>query len=366
MFASTTTPHRLVRRVATTSTGPNVKSRKLLCGKKSEKMIASTTAPPPLVRSVKNVTTTSTGPGFKVNALGLLLGTCLLLHPANHAGALDIETAQKTWKCLLGGCRSELVRCVRDPSCAANLVCLETCSPGDLNCQVRCGDIFQNKVVEEFNTCLLSKKKCIPQSANDGSYPVPPDCALVEKFNTQDFTGTWYITSGLNPLFDLYDCQVHEFSASPHKLTGKLTWRVTTPDGGFITRNAMQNFVQKNPKRPGVLSNHDNEYLNYKDDWFIVSARLNNQPDDYVFVYYNGSNDAWDGYGGAVVYTRSSSLPKSNFPELRLAAAKVGLDFDNFKMTDNSCGPQPSLFARVHKRLFEGERALATNRNSSS
>ncbi|EFJ12748.1 hypothetical protein SELMODRAFT_123552, partial [Selaginella moellendorffii] len=208
----------------------------------------------------------------------------------------------------------------------------------------------------------LSKKKCIPQSANDGTYPVP-DCALVEKFNTQDFTGTWYITSGLNPLFDLYDCQVHEFSASPNKLTGKLTWRVTTPDGGFITRDATQNFVQKNPKRPGVLSNHDNEYLNYREDWFIVSARLNKQPDDYIFVYYTGSNDAWDGYGGAVVYTRSSSLPKSIVPELRLAAAKVGLDFDNFKTTDNSCTPQPSLFAKVHKRLFEGERALANSSN---
>lgn len=28
------------------------------------------------------------------------------------------------------------------------------------------------------------------------------------------------------------------------------------------------------------------------------------KPDDYVFIYYRGQNDAWVGYGGATVYTR--------------------------------------------------------------
>ena len=34
------------------------------------------------------------------------------------------------------------------------------------------------------------------------------------------------------------------------------------------------------------------------------------KPDSYVVVYYKGSNDAWDGYGGAVVYTRARTLPQ--------------------------------------------------------
>ncbi len=47
------------------------------------------------------------------------------------------------------------------------------------------------------------------------------------------------------------------------------------------------------------------------------------------------------GYGGAVVYTRSPTLPKEHIPEFRAAAAAVGLDWDKFTITDNSCGPHP-------------------------
>ena len=34
---------------------------------------------------------------------------------------------------------------------------------------------------------------------------------------------------------------------------------------------------------------------------YIIASK----PDEYVFVYYRGQNDAWKGYGGATVYTRS-------------------------------------------------------------
>jgi hypothetical protein len=48
----------------------------------------------------------------------------------------------------------------------------------------------------------------VPQRLDEGLYPVPPDCALDEKFDLGAFTGRWYITAGLNPLFDIFDCQV--------------------------------------------------------------------------------------------------------------------------------------------------------------
>lgn len=43
------------------------------------------------------------------------------------------------------------------------------------------------------------------------------------------------------------------------------------------------------------MYNHDNEYLHYQDDWYVVASK----EDQYVFVYYRGQNDAWKGYGGA-------------------------------------------------------------------
>lgn len=82
---------------------------------------------------------------------------------------------------------------------------------------------------------------------------------------------------------------------------------------------------------------------------------MENQPDDYIFVYYRGSNDAWDGYGGAVVYTRSAVLPESIIPQLEKAAKNVGRDFSTFIRTDNTCGPEPPLVERLEKTVEEGE-----------
>lgn len=89
-----------------------------------------------------------------------------------------------------------------------------------------------------------------------------------------------------------------------------------------------------------------------------MSSKIENKPDDYVFVYYQGRNDAWDGYGGAVVYTRSATLPESIVPELEKAAKSVGRDFNKFIRTDNTCGPEPPLVERLEKTVEEGEKTI--------
>lgn len=93
-----------------------------------------------------------------------------------------------------------------------------------------------------------------------GEFLVPDPAVLVRNFNIADFNGKWFITSGLNPTFDVFDCQLHEFHIESNKLVGNLSWRIRTPDGGFFTRSAVQRFVQE-PTQPGILYNHDNEYF---------------------------------------------------------------------------------------------------------
>ena len=51
----------------------------------------------------------------------------------------------------------------------------------------------------------------MPQRVDEGVWPVPPDCALDTAFDLTKFTGRWYITAGLNPLFDTFPCQEHFF-----------------------------------------------------------------------------------------------------------------------------------------------------------
>ncbi|KAM7524406.1 hypothetical protein LguiA_014308 [Lonicera macranthoides] len=249
----------------------------------------------------------------------------------------DAVDALKTCSCLLKECRVELAKCIANPSCAANVACLQTCNnrPDETECQIKCGDLFENSVVDQFNECAVSRKKCVPQKSDVGEFPVPAPDLLVKSFNIKDFTGKWYITSGLNPTFDAFDCQLHEFHMESNKLVGNLTWRIRTPDAGFFTRSAVQKFVQ-DPTQPGILYNHNNEFLHYEDDW----------------------NDAWDGYGGSVIYTRSSVLPENIVPELERAAQSVGRNFKDYIRTDNTCGPEPPLIDRLEKTAEEGEKTI--------
>ncbi|CAH2038560.1 unnamed protein product, partial [Thlaspi arvense] len=271
----------------------------------------------------------------------------------------DAVDALKTCACLLKECRIELAKCIANPSCAANVACLQTCNnrPDETECQIKCGDLFENRVVDEFNECAVSRKKCVPRKSDLGEFPAPDPSVLVKNFNIGDFNGKWYITSGLNPTFDTFDCQLHEFHAEDGKLVGNISWRIKTPDSGFFTRSAVQKFVQ-DPNQPAVFYNHDNEYLHYQDDWYILSSKIENKPDDYIFVYYRGRNDAWDGYGGAVVYTRSAVLPNSIVPELERAAKSIGRDFSTFVRTNNTCGPEPPLVERLEKTVEEGEKII--------
>ncbi|GAB4855810.1 Violaxanthin de-epoxidase, chloroplastic [Ancistrocladus abbreviatus] len=288
-----------------------------------------------------------------IKVMVAVASTFLVMSSAQAADAL------KTCTCLLRECRLELAKCIANPSCAANIACLQTCNdrPDETECQIKCGDLFENNVVDEFNDCAVSQKKCVPQKSDVGDFPVPDPGVLVKKFNLSDFSGKWFISSGLNPTFDTFDCQLHEFHVESGKLVANLSWRIRTPDSGFFTRSTVQRFVQ-DPVRPAILYNHDNEYLHYQDDWYILSSKVENKQDDYIFVYYQGRNDAWDGYGGAVVYTRSATLPQSIIPELEKAAQSVGRDFSQFIRTDNSCGPEPPLVERLEKTVEVGEKTI--------
>lgn len=163
--------------------------------------------------------------------------------------------------------------------------------------QIKCGDLFENSVVDQFNECAVSRKKCVPRKSDVGEFPVPAPDSLVKSFNINDFTGKWYITSGLNPTFDTFDCQLHEFHMESNKLVGNLTWRIRTPDGGFFTRSAVQKFVQ-DPTQPGILYNHDNEFLHYEDDWYLYSHYL------CVYIDLCLFNDSFGMKIGAHLYTK--------------------------------------------------------------
>jgi len=297
-------------------------------------------------------------------ALGLSCAA-LVTTPAPPAWAAD---GAAIGTCLLQKCRTPLAKCILNPNCLANVICINTCNgkEDESGCQIDCGNIFENDVVGEFNKCAVSDMTCVPQKQDDGSYPVPAKELLVPSFDTSLFNGRWYISAGQNKLFDTFPCQVHFFTeTAPGKFFGKLNWRIEEPDGEFFTRDAVQEFVQ-DPANPAHLINHDNEYLHYQDDWYILDYAKDGNKEGtppFALVYYRGENDAWVGYGGAVVYTRDAQLPESLRPRLREAAKKVGFDFDkDFTVNDNTCRVLDKGEQLVLREKFAGKAVIQTER----
>ena len=107
--------------------------------------------------------------------------------------------------CLFSKCQLPLAKCIANPKCLANVVCINTCNGRDdeIECQIKCGDLFENEVVGDFNKCVVSDMGCVPQKPDEGLYPVLKDEQLVQKFDTKLWNGKWYITSGQNELFDV-------------------------------------------------------------------------------------------------------------------------------------------------------------------
>jgi len=270
---------------------------------------------------------------------GALLAACLSLCPPSSV-ALD---AVSVGTCLLEKCQLQLAACIADEKCAESLVCLNRCNgtPDEAGCQIRCGDLYSDAVVKDFNACAVTQTKCVPQRVSEGLYPLPQPAGLVTALDVADLEGRWYISAGQNKLFDLFDCQVHYFtSPEPGKLFIRINWRVGRPNGQFYERSDLQRFVQ-DPLQPAALYNHGNEVLHYQDDWYVAAF----DKEKYMLVYYRGRNDAWDGYGGAVLYTRSPSFDPADVPALKSAmeGLGVGLKWEDMQATDNTCKPEPQL-----------------------
>ncbi|KAL3807919.1 hypothetical protein ACHAXA_000358 [Cyclostephanos tholiformis] len=311
------------------------------------------------------------GKGAMTSLLAVALSFVAVTSP--FVGSSSVPSAYATdgaaiGLCLLNKCKIPLLKCITNPNCLANVICINTCNgkPDESGCQIECGNVFENEVVGEFNKCAVSDMTCVPQKKDDGSYPVPPKEKLVQSFDTKLWNGRWYISAGQNKLFDTFPCQVHFFTETePGKFVGKLNWRIEEPDGEFFTRDAVQEFYQ-DPNNPAHLINHDNEYLHYQDDWYIVDYAADDNKEGtppFAFVYYRGENDAWIGYGGAVVYTRDAKLPEVLLPRLREAARKVNFDFDkDFTLTDNSCRVMRDDERIMLREKFAGKAVIQTEK----
>lgn len=262
---------------------------------------------------------------------------------AGAALAARLPDGVKAESCVLERCASETAACLADAPCAAAVACAAACPPEAPACAAKCAERdASSRAARALAACAtVQRDRCLPPAESPLAYPVPPARAALAELDAARLDGRWFAVRGLNPQFDQFDCQVQYF-ASPRddktRLYSKLSWRV--PTGAprkkqFLERTDIQTFAQEGAR--GVLVNRGNATLNYEDTWYVLGAS-----DDFFAVYYRGSNDALDGYGGAVVYAREPTLAPALVPDVEAALARAGLTLADFKTIDNTCGPEPA------------------------
>ena len=261
------------------------------------------------------------------------------------------KTTKQTGDCLLQNCKSELAGCLADEKCVESLACLNVCfgKPDEADCQIRCGDLYASKAVQKFNTCAVTRNACVAQRQTTGEYPVPEfdQIEQSDKVTVDDWVNKkrWYIVAGLNKDFDIFDCQEHFFvKGEDGKMYIKINWRVNRQNGQFYERGDVQRFYEDDKKAIFLNRGNPETKLHYQDDWIIPKDGFYADEEKGVaFVYYRGTNDAWDGYGGAVVYATEPKLRPEFVPRMKQAAKKVNVDWSKMVFTDNSCKAQEDV-----------------------
>jgi violaxanthin de-epoxidase len=213
-------------------------------------------------------------------------------------------------------------------------------------------DLYENAQLRAFSECAMTASGCLP--------PLPADEPARARFgaafervsrappelprSADLLKGKWLIALGLNPAFDTFPCEVHEFKADPDGklIRAQFRYRVVRDDGSSFERSYNKLLDTPDPERPYLLRLRPTPpYLAYADQWLLLGGQPSHPTDPWFAILYYGTNAAWSGYGGASVYTRSGRPPTA--PDavraLDAALAKGGMRRSELTTVDNSCTP---------------------------
>lgn len=229
---------------------------------------------------------------------------------------------------------------------------------GEQSCATRCFAEYGSEDLNQWLSCTIEEHECVKvprnvdNSAENRGYP-----SAVTTFNPSELVGTWYKTDGLNPNYDLFDCQTNVFKPSAnHKdeLDMDIFFRVSRPEtsGGGYWENALTehmvldtpttsdftDIIDTSPPMGRTMHTEGKMYgLKFSENWFVI-GESNGQGDipPFKLVAYRG-HTLQGNYEGAFVYAKEPVLPAAAIPAVREAAAKAGLNFDQFTRIDNTC-----------------------------
>jgi hypothetical protein len=295
-------------------------------------------------------------------ALGLIISTSgmfgggLLAHAADgttYDGFAEYAKENQMEKsdvgCFINKCGDQTKQLFSNPRGIKGITCLGRCK-GEQSCAVRCFAEFGSEDLNNWLSCTIEENDCVKVPKNiDTTAESLGYTSTVKKFDPTILVGTWYKTNGLNPNYDLFDCQTNAFKATvgdASELDMDIFLRVKRPDdvgGGFwenaLSEHMVVDAVLEPNQPPGSRTMHTEGKMNgltFDENWYILgqSDGKGDVP-AFVLVAYKG-HTLQGGYEGSFVYAKEPVLPAAAVPAVKDAATKAGLNWDDYQRIENT------------------------------
>lgn len=273
---------------------------------------------------------------------------------ANYDGFADYAKENKMEQsdvgCFINKCGDQTKALFSNPRGIKGVSCLGRCK-GEQSCATRCFAEFGSEDLNSWLSCTIEDNECVKVPKNiDNSAENAGYSTAIKNFDPKSLVGTWYKTDGLNPNYDLFDCQSNTFTTAEGASDAKeldmgIFFRVLRPQnagGGFWENSLSEHMVvdstnpAENPTKRTMHTEGKMYGLKFNENWYIVgeSDGKGDVP-PFKLVAYKG-HTLQGNYEGSFVYAKEPKLPEAAVPAVRQAAAKAGLDFDKFTRIDNT------------------------------
>ena len=271
--------------------------------------------------------------------------------------AKENQMQQSDVSCFINKCGEQTKKLFSNPRGIKGTTCLGRCK-GEQACATRCFSEFGSADLNNWLSCAIEENGCvkIPKAAFDNSAENVGYPTTVKAFDPKTMHGKWYKVVGLNPNYDMFDCQYNTFEAATpdsSELDMGIFFRVKRPEeagGGywenFLTEHMVVDALEgagpdgtKQQQRPGDRTMHTQGKMNglqFDENWFILGESDGSKGiPPFKLVAYKG-HTLQGGYEGSFVYSKEPVLPEAAIPAVREAATRAGLNWDDFKQIDNT------------------------------
>lgn len=128
--------------------------------------------------------------------------------------AKENQMEQSDVGCFVEKCGDQTKNLFSNPRGIKGVTCLGRCK-GEQTCATRCFAEFGSEDLNNWLSCTIEENQCVKMPKNiDNSAENVGYSSTVKNFDPTSLVGKWYKTNGLNPNYDMFDCQYNTFDAA--------------------------------------------------------------------------------------------------------------------------------------------------------